>query len=66
MSLGWKYLIEIAILWVLVSTALVVGNGTRTGTAGSSRRSPVAHRARAFGVLYLAMPKAGEHVEEFR
>ena len=25
MALGWKYLIEIAILWVLVSTALVVG-----------------------------------------
>src|SRR6185436_14388072 len=25
MTLGWKYLIEIAILWVLVSTALLVG-----------------------------------------
>ncbi len=33
MALGWKYLIEIAILWVLVSTTVVVGR-TRTGTPG--------------------------------
>lgn len=65
MALGWKYLIEIAILWVLVSTALVVGKDqgwnpwlTAPITAGTALL--------AFLTLYLAIPKAGEHVEEFR
>ena len=65
MSLGWKYLIEIAILWVLVSAALVVGReeGWNVWIA-----APAAAGAAllAFGVLYLSMPKAGEQLEEFR
>ena len=61
MALGWKYLIEIAILWVLVSTALVVGQ--RRGLEPVRRRTGRGRRSRslAFGVLYLAMPKPGEH-----
>jgi NADH-quinone oxidoreductase subunit H len=65
MALGWKYLIEIAILWVLVSTALVVGKDQ-----GWSPWivAPVAAASAliAFLTLYLAIPKAGERVEEFR
>ena len=64
MSLGWKYLIEIAILWVLVSTALVVGRDQQwhmfvvVPVAGGIAIA-------AFFVLYLAIPKPGERVEEF-
>ena len=65
MALGWKYLIEIAILWVLVSAALVVGReeGWNVWIV-----TPIAAGIAlgAFGVLYLSMPKAGEQVEEFR
>jgi NADH-quinone oxidoreductase subunit H len=65
MSLGWKYLIEIAILWALVSAALVVA---RDQDWNVWIAAPVAAGAAllAFGVLYLAMPKAGEQLEEFR
>jgi NADH-quinone oxidoreductase subunit H len=64
MALGWKYLIEIAILWVLVSTALLVGQeeGWHWYVV-----APVAAGLAvvAFATLYLAMPKPGEFVEEF-
>jgi NADH-quinone oxidoreductase subunit H len=64
MALGWKYLIEIAILWVLVSTALVVGK--QEGWQPLVVASVSAGIAiLAFFTLYLAIPKAGEHVEEF-
>ena len=65
MSLGWKYLIEIAILWALVSAALVVA---RDQDWNVWIAAPAAAGAAllAFGVLYLAMPKAGEQLEEFR
>jgi NADH-quinone oxidoreductase subunit H len=64
MALGWKYLIEIAILWVLVSTALVVG---RDQGWNMFIVAPVAALVAigAFFTLYLAIPKPGEHVEEF-
>ncbi len=64
MSLGWKYLIEIAILWVLVSTALVVGRDQHWQMFVVA---PVAAAIAigAFLILYLAIPKPGEHVEEF-
>jgi NADH-quinone oxidoreductase subunit H len=65
MALGWKYLIEIAILWVLVSTALLVGHDRHWNpwiTAPVSAGIALV----AFLTLYLAIPKAGEHVEEFR
>ncbi len=65
MALGWKYLIEIAILWVMVSTALVIGKELHWNpwiTAPVSAAIALV----AFLTLYLAIPKAGEHVEEFR
>src|SRR4051812_15194395 len=64
MALGWKYLIEIAILWVLVSTALLVGRDEGWHwyvVAPVSASIAIA----AFYTLYLAMPKQGEYVEEF-
>ena len=65
MALGWKYLIEIAILWVLVSAALVVA---REEDWNVWIVTPVAAgiALAAFGVLFLSMPKAGEELEEFR
>jgi len=65
MALGWKYLIEIAILWVLVSAVLVVAReeGWNVWVA-----APIAAAAAlgAFGVLYLCMPRSHDQVEEFR
>ncbi|MET1002566.1 MAG: complex I subunit 1 family protein [Acidimicrobiia bacterium] len=65
MALGWKYLIEIAILWVLVSAVLVVA---REEDWNVWVVTPLAAgiAALAFAVLYLCMPKPGESVEEFR
>jgi len=65
MALGWKYLIEIAILWVLVSTALLVGQeeGWHWYIVAPLSGSIAII---AFYTLYLAMPKPGEFVEEFR
>ena len=65
MALGWKYLIEIAILWVLVSTALVVGKDQGWNLWIVAPTAGVVALL-AFLMLYLAIPKAGEHVEEFR
>jgi NADH-quinone oxidoreductase subunit H len=64
MALGWKYLIEIAILWVLVSTALIVG---REEGWQPFLVAPIAAIIAiiAFFTLYLAIPKSGERVEEF-
>jgi NADH-quinone oxidoreductase subunit H len=65
MALGWKYLIEIAILWVLVSAVLVVA---REEDWNVWLVTPIVAAAAlvAFGVLYLCMPKSGEQLEEFR
>jgi NADH-quinone oxidoreductase subunit H len=65
MSFGWKWLIEIAILWVLVTTAVQiaqVAHWDRLVTALVALIVAVA----AYGVLYAAMPKSGEKIEEFR
>jgi len=64
MSLGWKFLIEIAILWVLVSTALVIGK-QEGWQAGVVAPVSAAIAIVAFFTLYLAVPKPGERVEEF-
>jgi NADH-quinone oxidoreductase subunit H len=65
MALGWKYLIEIAILWVLVSTALLVGHD-RGWNPWITAPVAAGGALLAFLTLYLAIPKAGERVEEFR
>jgi NADH-quinone oxidoreductase subunit H len=63
MALGWKYLIEIAVLWLLVIAAFRIGRDQDWWLA-----APVMLGVGllAYGVLYLAIPKAGERVEEFR
>ena len=65
MNLGWKYLIEIAVLWLLVTAGFQVARdeGWNMWVA-----VPVilAIAFAAYGVLFLAMPKKGEQIEEFR
>ncbi len=64
MSLGWKYLIEIAILWFLVSATFIVARDN-DWPIWVYFATPAAALA-AYGVLWLSMPKPGEKVEEFR
>ncbi len=65
MSLGWKWLIEIAILWVLVTATVQVASVEGWDRLVAALVSIIAAIA-AYGVLYAAMPKSGEKVEEFR
>jgi NADH-quinone oxidoreductase subunit H len=65
MALGWKYLIEIAILWVLVSAAIVVARDQGWNVALTIVIAASA-AVLAFGMLYLAIPKKGEQIEEIR
>ncbi|HEX5615173.1 MAG TPA: NADH-quinone oxidoreductase subunit NuoH [Acidimicrobiia bacterium] len=65
MALGWKYLIEIAILWVLVSVAIVVAREEGWNVAVTAIAAAGVALV-AYGMLWLSMPKAGERVEEFR
>ena len=66
MSLGWKWLIEIAILWVLVTATVQVADDAGLGPRSSPRWSRSSIAVAAYGVLYAAMPKSGEQIEEFR
>jgi NADH-quinone oxidoreductase subunit H len=65
MALGWKYLIEIAILWVMVSATIVVARqeGWHLWVA---LPVAVAFALIAYGMIWLSVPKVGETVEEFR
>lgn len=65
MALGWKWLIELAVLWVLF---IVVDEVARQEGWNRAIALPVAIAGGilAYGVLYLCMPKAGETVEDFR
>jgi NADH-quinone oxidoreductase subunit H len=65
MALGWKYLIEIAILWVMVSATIVVARQLHWHLFVALPVAVVLALA-AYGMLYLAIPKVGETVEEFR
>jgi NADH-quinone oxidoreductase subunit H len=65
MALGWKWLIELAVLFVLVTAALEVGQELDWNPVVTAFGS-FALAAIAYGVLYLCMPKPGESVEEFR
>jgi NADH-quinone oxidoreductase subunit H len=64
MGLGWKYLIEIAILWVLIAAAIEVAdveNWNVWVTVAIAFGAAVI----AYGVLYLAIPRPQERIEEF-
>jgi NADH-quinone oxidoreductase subunit H len=65
MSLGWKWLIEIAILWVLVTATVQVAMVEDWNRLLASSIAVVAAVA-GYGVLYASMPKSGEQIEEFR
>jgi NADH-quinone oxidoreductase subunit H len=65
MTLGWKYLIELAILWVMIEVALevaVVQQWNRLTTMLVAVTVALA----LYGLLMLCVPKPGETVEEFR
>jgi NADH-quinone oxidoreductase subunit H len=65
MSLGWKYLIEIAILWVMVAAAIEVAN-VENWNVWLTVVIAFGSAALAYSVLYLSIPKPDETVEEFR
>jgi NADH-quinone oxidoreductase subunit H len=65
MSFGWKWLIEIAILWVLVTATVQVANVENWNSFVAAAVSVVVAVA-AYGVLYAAMPKSDELIEEIR
>ena len=65
MSLGWKYLIELAFVWAMISAIVVVGadqggTGRITVPCGDRRR-----RDRRSGPVGVH-PGAGESIEEIR
>ncbi len=66
MSLGWKWLIEIAILWVLVTATVQVATVERLGPARGRARRGRSSRSPRTACLYASMPKSDEQIEEFR
>jgi NADH-quinone oxidoreductase subunit H len=65
MSFCWKYLIELAVLWVIVLTAreLAIDNHWNVFLVTGAT---ILSGAALYGLLMLMMPKPGEMVEEFR
>jgi NADH-quinone oxidoreductase subunit H len=65
MALGWKYLIELAILWVVIEIA-----GQVAATENWNRALAIVVAAVGaillYGLLMLCVPRPGEIVEEFR
>jgi NADH-quinone oxidoreductase subunit H len=65
MSLGWKWLIEIAILWVLITASVQVASDANWNRFLAAAISVFIALA-AYAVLYASMPKSDEKIEEFR
>jgi NADH-quinone oxidoreductase subunit H len=65
MNLGWKYLIEIAVLWLLVTAGFQVARDEEWNMFVAVP-SILAIAFAAYGVLWLAIPKKQEQIEEFR
>jgi NADH-quinone oxidoreductase subunit H len=65
MALGWKYLIEIAILWVMVAASIEVAD-TENWNVWLTVGIAFGAAAIAYGVLFLSIPRADEVMEEFR
>jgi NADH-quinone oxidoreductase subunit H len=65
MALGWKVLIEVAFLWIMVSAVIVVARD-QDWNLWIVVPAAVAGALLVYGVLYLSMPKRDELVEEIR
>jgi NADH-quinone oxidoreductase subunit H len=65
MSLGWKVLIEVAFLWIMVSGVIVIGR-EEDWNLWIVVPAAVVGALAVYGVLYLSMPKRDELVEEIR
>ncbi len=65
MSFGWKWLIEIAILWVLVTATVQVATQAGWDRLVAALIAIIVAIA-AYGVLYASMPKSDEQIEEIR
>jgi NADH-quinone oxidoreductase subunit H len=65
MALGWKYLIEIAILWVLIAASIEVAD-VENWNVWLTVLIAFTGAALAYGVLFMSIPKAHEQMEEFR
>ena len=59
MDLGWKWLIELAFLWVMVSGVIIIGRRRRLEPLSSSCPRPASARSLILGFLRLCMPEAG-------
>jgi NADH-quinone oxidoreductase subunit H len=65
MSLGWKVLIEVAFLWIMVSGVIVIGQ-EQDWNLWIVVPAAVVGALAVYGVLYLSMPKRDELIEEIR
>jgi NADH-quinone oxidoreductase subunit H len=65
MSLGWKYLIEAAFLWVMVSAVVVIGK-EEGWTMWIVLPSAVVGALVVGSVLYASVPKQHEILDEIR
>jgi NADH-quinone oxidoreductase subunit H len=65
MSLGWKYLIEIAVLWVMITATVQVATVAHWDRLVAALIAVLVALG-AYGVLYASMPKSDEKIEEFR
>ena len=65
MSLGWKYLIELAFVWAMVSAIVVVG-ADQGWNRWITVPSAIAGAAIVLFVLWACIPRAGESIEEIR
>jgi NADH-quinone oxidoreductase subunit H len=65
MGLGWKYLIEIAFLWVMISAVVVIGK-EEGWSMWIVVPATIAGAAVVGGVLYASVPKRNEVLEEIR
>jgi NADH-quinone oxidoreductase subunit H len=62
MDVGWKFLIEVAFLWIMVSGVIVIGR-QEDWNMFVTVPAAVAGAALVYGVLYLSMPKRDELLE---
>ena len=65
MDVGWKYLIEIAFLWIMVSGVVVIAREEDWNLWIVVPAAAIGAAA-VYGVLYASMPKRNELIEEIK